>query len=178
MDVTRSTGWTFTARTDKAMLNPALPTASCKTPQLSTQMPHLPFFQPSLLREGCSRALVSLETFLEAEQVPCPSSLATGPAWRVPEEGTVWKVLSNPVAHAKQAHVFPHWEGCRVTLARSRLFRCSWNADGLFSAATGKREEQSAQERKQAATRIFSNSILMSAIKIATQTSCSLYCAG
>lgn len=64
-----------------------------------------------------------------------------------------------------------------VTLARSRLFRCSWNVDGLFSAATGKREEQSAQERKQAATRIFSNSILMSAIKIATQTSRSLYCA-
>jgi len=63
-----------------------------------------------------------------------------------------------------------------VTLARSRLFRCSWNADGLFSAATGKKEEQSAQERKQAATRIFSNSILMSAVKIATQTSCSLYC--
>lgn len=56
-----------------------------------------------------------------------------------------------------------------ITLARSRLFRCSWNADGLFSAATGKREEQSAQEWKQAATRIFSNSILMSAIKIATQ---------
>lgn len=64
-----------------------------------------------------------------------------------------------------------------VTLARSRLFRCSWNADGLFSAATGKKEEQSAQEQKQAATRIFSNSILMSAIKIATQTSRSLYCA-
>lgn len=64
-----------------------------------------------------------------------------------------------------------------VTLARSRLFRCSWNADGLFSAATGKKEEQSAQEWKQAATRIFSNSILMSAVKIVTQTSHSLYCA-
>lgn len=86
-------------------------------------------------------------------------------------------MISNPAMHAKQAQCSLIGVAAGVTLARSRLFRCSWNADGLFSAATGKKEEQSAQERKQAATRILSNSVLMSAIKIATQTSGSLYCA-
>lgn len=46
-----STARTFAARTDKAMLNHALPTAfcktwgCCKTPQLRAQMPPLPFFK-------------------------------------------------------------------------------------------------------------------------------------
>lgn len=106
-----STGGTFTAKTYKAMLNPALPFvkpgAAVKPHSSGHRCPLCPFKKPSLLGEGCSRVFVSLETFLEAGQVPFPSSLATRPAWRVPEQGTVVEGAFKPRDSCKASPCVP-----------------------------------------------------------------------
>lgn len=68
-----------------------------------------PFLKPSLLGGGCSRAFVSpglASAWLQAEQVPCPSSLATGPARRMPE-GTVVEGAFKPRESCKASPCVP-----------------------------------------------------------------------